>query len=359
MARLEIRMGIPMSSAGVVAMVDLDEADALFDESPGGEHLLAEDFGFGLIKTIHLLRVGGLLIETDDLGDGGLHAKREFIGLHPGADGVVVGVGIGGEAVEFTQQFELRRLFGGIEIGLGLGVVEGRFGIDAEGDSVELGTQVIGAVGFLAAATISERCSHDDKLGKVFVEGAETIVRPSADRGEEALDAVAAGMELKLRAMVAVLGPHRTDDGEIVGGFGDVRPPVGDFEPALPMFSKTDLQGVNGVAQESVIGIKGDDTFVGEIRGVENRFVGGVGDRLASVFVEKGLGIEGFQMAGAADHEEPDHALGAGREVREGGVRFGESVLAQHRRKREAAEAETHFREKRTACLHGPFGPPR
>ena len=44
--------------------------------------------------------------------------------------------------------------------------------------------------------------------------------------------------------------------------------------------------------------------------------IGSLGDGLAGVAVEHRLGIEGFQVADAAVHEQPDDALGAGREMR-------------------------------------------
>ena len=102
-----------------------------------------------------------------------------------------------------------------------------------ERHAVVLGAEVVGAVRFLAAAAVGHGVAQHDELRQVLVERAQAVVDPGADRGEEAVERVAAGVELKLGAVVDVVGPHRADDGEVVDAAADVRPPVADFDAAL------------------------------------------------------------------------------------------------------------------------------
>ena len=54
------------------------------------------------------------------------------------------------------------------------------------------------------------------------------------------------GVELVFRGVVVVGGPHVSNEADIIYLFGEVGPPIGDFDPALAMFAKIDLHGVDG-----------------------------------------------------------------------------------------------------------------
>ena len=95
----------------------------------------------------------------------------------------------------------------------------------------------------------------------------------------------------------------------------------------------------------------------------ERRCKRSLGDRLARVSIQGGLGIEALQMAGAADHEQPDDILGPGREmglpVRRLPVRRCSAPLArakpsrcEHRTQGHAAESHPQLGEKRTSRDH-------
>ena len=70
-------------------------------------------------------------------------------------------------------------------------------------------------------------------------------MHPRADRGKEAVEPIAAGVELKLGAVVVVVRPHRADDREVVDAAADVRPPVADFDAALAALAEADLQRID------------------------------------------------------------------------------------------------------------------
>ena len=68
---------------------------------------------------------------------------------------------------------------------------------------------------------------------------------------------------------------------------------------------------------------------------------------LPAYFVERRLGVEAFDVAGAADHEQPDDALGLAGEVRLAVGRppgfswqlLANAVAGEHRAERQAGEA--------------------
>ena len=87
----------------------------------------------------------------------------------------------------------------------------------------------------------------------------------------------------------------------------------------------------------------------------------GLGDRLAGVSIQGGLGVEALEVAGAADHEQPDHVLGLGREMRPSvrrapagrGRLIGprDPVAMEHRAQRQAGETHSHIRQERSSVL--------
>ncbi len=80
--------------------------------------------------------------------------------------------------------------------------------------------------------------------------------------------------------------------------------------------------------------------------------MGRIADFLAGVFGQFRLGIETLHMTGAADHEQPDHALRLRSKVRHAGWRgpramFGRAdnaVAMKHRRERHPGKTHPHIR---------------
>ena len=83
---------------------------------------------------------------------------------------------------------------------------------------------------------------------------------------------------------------------------------------------------------------------------------GRLGDRLACVSIQGGLGIEALEMAGAADHEQPDDVLGPRGEMRPpvgrlpAGcprvIRPRKAIAMQHRRQRHGREPHPQIGEE-------------
>ncbi len=89
----------------------------------------------------------------------------------------------------------------------------------------------------------------------------------------------------------------RSDDRQLIGTSGQAREKIGDFHAALAVFRK----GAAGAQQFR--------TLLDElVFGVTEFF----GARLAFQSVQQGFGVESFQVAGAACHEQEDDRLGLG-----------------------------------------------
>ena len=208
---LESFVGVPPARAAAAAVINLDKADAVFDQSPRRQHLPAEGLGFLLMEAVLLLRLLGFVGKIDDLRHRHLHAIGQFVGLDPGPNRLIVRILSGGVLVEFLQETELPSLFLHEHAVFGSEIGHAVFGIDLERDAVVLRAEVIRAVGFATAAAIGQRRSHHNELGKVLIQRAQSIRGPGADRGKEPIHTMPARVELKLGSVVAVFSPHRAD----------------------------------------------------------------------------------------------------------------------------------------------------
>ena len=148
MVGLETGVGIP-SSGAATAVLDLDEADAAFDESTGSKELGAELAAMGQVHAVERAGLGRLAGEVDDVGHRGLHPVGEFVGGDACGNGGIAGVFDPAEFVEASDQAEAGALFVGREGAFRAAEVEGIGRINAERGIDELTTatcnQVYGA----------------------------------------------------------------------------------------------------------------------------------------------------------------------------------------------------------------------
>ena len=91
-----------------------------------------------------------------------------------------------------------------------------------------------------------------------------------------------------------------------------MRPPVTDLGARFASLAVPDLQRVELVHQFPRRTGKVADVFAVERRLEHLPGVGTLVDGQPGILVECGFGVERFEMAGATDHEQPDHALGLG-----------------------------------------------
>jgi hypothetical protein len=233
-----------------------------------------------------------------------------------------------GLAVEGLEEADFGRLLLLEHVHAGRGVRQRVRGIDVELDGRVHGPEVGGGVGPVpAAAHVGALTQHDERR-KVVVERPQAPMHPRADRRVVAVEEVVARVELVLGAMVVVRAPARPHDRQVVDVAADVRPPVGDLDPALAALPVAHLQWVEAGHQlpprDELLHIP---PVVG---GLEHGVaVGRLGDRLARVLGKRGLGVETLHVAHAAEHEDPDHALGARRKVGVAVGRHPRGVVAQ------------------------------
>ena len=125
----------------------------------------------------------------------------------------------------------------------------------------------------------------------------------------------------------------------------EVRQPVADLDAALAVLLEADLERIEHVALLAVGVVDDDDAGQLQLLRVLDVLERRLGDGLAGVLREHRLGVEALQVADAAVHEQPDDALGLGREVRlavgrrPAALLGGEAVAVQHGRQGQAREA--------------------
>ena len=197
-------------------------------------------------------------VELNRFGQGPLHAKRQLVRLDARPHRLVVRILDAGQPIELAKQLELGLLLFAIDRAFRLSIGQRVLRIERQRHAVVLRAEIVGPVPFHAAAAIGQRRAQHDELRQVVVQRAQTVVHPRADRRKIAIDAVPAGVKLKLRTVVAVVGPHRADDGQIVDAVADVRPPIADFDAAFAALAIADLQRQHFGAHEAVVRIERD-----------------------------------------------------------------------------------------------------
>ena len=239
-----------------------------------------------------------------------MHAVGQFVRRDPRGDGRIVRVLDAPQFVEPADEVDAAALACSDQGVLGPGVVEGAVWIDPQRHGVVGGPEVVA----VALVPILPR-AHRHELREVLVERPEPVMHPGAEVGEVAVVLVAAGVELRLRAVVAVGGPQRAHERQAVSVRGDVGKPIADFHTALPVLAEAHLERKERVALVAV-GVGHHQAFEGQFLRILHRGERGLGDGLARVLREHGLRVEALHVADPAVHEEPDHVLGLWREVR-------------------------------------------
>jgi hypothetical protein len=91
--------------------------------------------------------------------------------------------------------------------------------------------------------------------------------------------------------------------------------PVGNIHAVFAALIKSGLKRIKRELDSVLAGYKRLHVFLRE-RVVQYIFMRRFRKLLAGVFIQRGLGIEGLNVTYAAEHEQPDHPLGFGLEMR-------------------------------------------
>ncbi len=163
--------------------------------------------------------------------------------------------------------------------------------------------QIARAVGGRAALDPARGVGQDDEGGEVAILGPQAVADPAPQARPTHEGRAGVHLIDRLRVVHAV-GPARADHGQVVDQLGRVREEVGDLDTALAVFPEGPFRRQQRVLR---------DLPTGRDRAEAAR------QGLAGEALEVGLGVEGFEVTGAAVHEQRDHPTSLGREV--GGFR--------------------------------------
>ncbi len=285
---------IPAWVGGVVAVGDLDEADAGLAQAAGHKTLAAEFVGGVLPDSVQGAGGVGFTGDIEQGGRGGLHAPGEFVGMDDRFGGGLVRGESGLLVIDLLEEIELASACDGIGAGSGEGT-EGHFAGgstgDAEGGSLMNGGKEGGTP--VAGAAIAEAGGEGDEGGQIGVFGAEPVADPGADAGSD--EGGGAAMEEEGGGTVCdAFGLHAVQEAELVHPLGGVREKFTDPVPGLAM-----TRELPGRTHHALT--RGQRTRVGENPGVIE------GHLLPFMPVEQGFVIVGVDLTRAALHEEEDH----------------------------------------------------
>ena len=188
--------------------------------------------------------------------------------------------------------------------------------------------QIAAAPGRRAALESAARIGQHDERRQVAVLAPQAISHPTADARPAHQDAAGVHLIDRLR-MIHAVAVQAADHAQLVGMFGDLRQEVADLQARLAARPKRlDRR------EQRILG-----HFAPRHHHAE-----ALGQRLAGVLHEVGLGIEQIDMARPAVHEQPDHPLHARLEMglarairRRGGFAgcVGGAIVGQERCQRE------------------------
>ena len=109
---LNVAVSVPRTrTAG--AVIQLHEPHAFFDHPPGDQALRAKFARMFLVQPVHLLRLGGFLIELHEFRYSGLHAGCEFVRSDSRPQIRIVGILDANRSVQLSDQIQLGGLFFG------------------------------------------------------------------------------------------------------------------------------------------------------------------------------------------------------------------------------------------------------
>ena len=282
-----------------VAVVEVDKANSALDH-PARQQAHSSEVGRLLgVQAVQPVDVLGLPAQVDQFGTGHLHAEGQFVVPDPGRQAAVVRAFV---QVSLVPLLELAQdgllVLPGDRTGR-LQIFQGRSLGGKHGSLVD-GRQEARSDHRLAVAHVVVGHHH---VGRQVVGFApQAVEHPGAHAGlsHQQGPRVDDGDGGTVDEGLVVAG---ADDREVVGEFRELRKQVGDFQPGLavlpeytsrphqPGFIRLDLGQADALPQ--VTGRK----------------------KLAVIFLQLGLWIEGFELAGAALQEDEDDAPGLGREV--------------------------------------------
>jgi hypothetical protein len=287
----EIAMGtlnVVVAVPGTV--VELHEANAFLDELAGKEAFAAKGVRGVVADAIEFFGFLIFLGEVESLGHLHLHAESEFVVVHARGEFVVTGMLRGVRGVEFGEQIEIAALTVAADAG-GWREIENRRAFGPERRALEAGGEVTVAPVGRATLRVAHLWQHDE-AGEVLVQSAKAVVHPRTDAGVAA-EAVAAVHLIHRGGVVHAVHGATTEEAEVIGDFGEMRPVFRHVRAALAVLGK--LERALNIVALAALHRGGLLVLADELLEVQ--------------FRQRGLGVEGVDVRGAAFHHEEDDVL--------------------------------------------------
>ena len=333
-----------------VVVVNLHEADALFDELAGHECGVGEGAGLLHVRAVHVERLRGFLVQVDEVR----HAR-----LHPVSHLVLLNAGVRFGVADLRER-HLVELFQAIERFPANVRRHARRVVD-EQNRVALGAERHARMFARQEARLPQprgnrlhlllvrwhRYHHHERR-HVLVQGAEAVAHPRAE-ARLARHLVAGLHERDRGFVIDRFGVHRTDDAHVVDHLRFPGEHLGKPRAALAVLGEFEDRRRDREAR---------------LPRCHRRQALAVADRFGQVFVvpvlHLRLGVEEVHLCGAADHVQIDDVLALRGKVRLGerGIEarcraadFRRGRRRANGRQRRRTEAETRRRKELTPRL--------
>ena len=278
------------------AVVELHEAHPFFDELAGEQAFAAKGVRGVVADAIEFFGFLIFLGEVERFGHLHLHAEGEFVVVHARGEFVVTGMLRGVRGVELGEQVEIAALTPGADTGRRREIENGR-AFRAQRRALEARGQVAIAPVRRATLRIADFWQHD-KSGQVLVQRAKAVVHPRADAGVAA-EAIAAVHLIHRGGVVHAVHGAATEEANVIGDLGEMRPIVRHVRAALTVLGE--LEGTLHIVALAALHRGGLLVLADELLEVQ--------------FRQRGLGVEGVDVRGAAFHHEEDDVLRLRRQM--------------------------------------------
>ena len=338
---LDVIVRIP-PAAGTA--IELYKTDAALYQPPRHQAVLSVRSRFRIVDAVHILRGRGFAVQIHRFGGGGLHLVCQFVRPYARIQFRIVRALLVVPLIQFLQVRKLAALLF-VRYPVRCFQVQNRSVALAELCTLETGRQEPGTPN-LGAADRLLIIQENDERRQIPVGAAQAIGEPRAHRRPSRQNV--ARVHLRNGAnVIQSVGPAGADDSQIVHVLRNIRIPIGNPKPALPMLFERSLRCHQRIVRRAHR---------------RNHFAEGRGHRLPVQFLQLRLRIEQIDVAWSALHEEPNDGLRLRRMVRllrrhrvHRGGSGKRAVLVKQVRQRDTRQAAAGLRKELPPRLHAPM----
>ena len=279
------------------AVIKLHEPDASLDQPARHQTLLAEQRRLRIVQTVELLHSGRFHAHVHRFRRAALHPVSEFVGRNTRRQFRVARILPRVHLIQLAQQPQARALLFGRDAVRRL-QIDNRHAGGLEYRALVRGRHEAGTPVRGSAERPSVRIVNHHERGQILILRPEPVRHPRAHAGEAHPDHPRAQFVVRLHVIVR-LPVHGSQQRQFIHLRGQPREDFRHIHPALPVL----LERERRRHQRPRVPLPHDHIALAF-------------ERLPGVFRQRGLGIESVHVADPAAHEQGDHGLRAGLEVR-------------------------------------------